>query len=113
MIAARCRASATGALSPPVNGRQFSRRNARKAARLSRTYDDLEQRIAELREQEQIDAVRPDLDGEQIMAILGIAPGREVGEAYRMLLEQRLEHGPMSAERAEAVLREWWAAREA
>ena len=86
-------------------------RNRRKAERLEFAYDDLEQRIAELREQEEMDAVRPDLDGEQIMAILGIGPGREVGEAYRMLLEQRLEHGPLGAERAEAVLREWWASR--
>jgi poly(A) polymerase len=86
-------------------------RNRRKAERLDFAYDDLEQRIAELREQEEMDAVRPDLDGEQIMAILGIRPGREVGEAYRMLLEQRLEHGPLGAERAEAVLRDWWAAR--
>jgi poly(A) polymerase len=86
-------------------------RNRRKAERLDFAYDDLEHRIAELREQEEMDAVRPDLDGEQIMAILGVKPGREVGEAYRMLLEQRLEHGPLGAERAEAVLREWWAAR--
>ncbi|WP_413317522.1 CCA tRNA nucleotidyltransferase [Agrococcus sp. 1P02AA] len=88
-------------------------RNRRKAERLEFAYDDLEQRIAELREQEEMDAVRPDLDGEQIMGILGLRPGREVGEAYRMLLEQRLEHGPLGAERAEAVLREWWAARQA
>ncbi|MFA4840979.1 MAG: CCA tRNA nucleotidyltransferase [Agrococcus sp.] len=88
-------------------------RNRRKAERLDFAYDDLERRIAELREQEEMDAVRPDLDGEQIMAILGIKPGREVGEAYRMLLEQRLEHGPLGPERAEAILREWWAARSA
>ncbi len=86
-------------------------RNRRKAERLDFAYDDLERRIAELREQEEMDAVRPDLDGERIMAILGIAPGREVGEAYRMLLEHRLEHGPSSPEEAERVLREWWAAR--
>ncbi|WP_446698584.1 CCA tRNA nucleotidyltransferase [Agrococcus sp. KRD186] len=86
-------------------------RNRRKAERLDFAYDDLEQRIAELREQEEMDAVRPDLDGEQIMALLGIAPGREVGEAYRMLLEHRLEHGPAEPEEAERVLRQWWAAR--
>lgn len=86
-------------------------RNRRKAERLDFAYDDLEHRIAELREQEEMDAVRPDLDGEQIMTILGIRPGREVGEAYRMLLEHRLEHGPLGAERAAAVLRDWWAAR--
>lgn len=86
-------------------------RNRRKAERLDFAYDDLERRIAELREQEEMEAVRPDLDGEQIMAILGLRPGREVGEAYRMLLEQRLEHGPLGPERAEAILRDWWAAR--
>ncbi|MGM1029221.1 MAG: CCA tRNA nucleotidyltransferase [Actinomycetota bacterium] len=86
-------------------------RNRRKAERLDFAYDDLERRIAELREQEEMESVRPDLDGEQIMAILRLTPGREVGEAYRMLLEHRLEHGPQGPERAEAVLREWWAAR--
>jgi len=86
-------------------------RNVRKAQRLSASYDDLEARIARLREQEELDAVRPDLDGTQIMAILGLAPGREVGEAYRYLLAQRMEHGPLGTERAEAELRAWWAAR--
>jgi poly(A) polymerase len=86
-------------------------RNRRKAERLRRSYDDLEARIARLQEQEQLDAIRPDLDGNQIMAALGIGPGREVGEAYRYLLEQRLEHGPMPPEQAVAVLREWWASR--
>jgi poly(A) polymerase len=86
-------------------------RNRRKAERLDFAYDDLERRIAELQEQEQVDAMRPDLDGERIMAILGIGPSRAVGEAYRMLLEARIEHGPLGAERAETVLRDWWAAR--
>ncbi len=86
-------------------------RNRRKAERLDFAYDDLERRIAELAEQEELEAVRPDLDGNRIQEILGIRPGREVGEAYRMLLEQRLEHGPLGEERAEQVLREWWAAR--
>jgi poly(A) polymerase len=86
-------------------------RNQRKADRLSFAYDDLESRIAELREREEIDAIRPDLDGAQIMAALGIVPGRDVGEAYRFLLELRMEHGPLGAERAEAELRDWWAAR--
>lgn len=86
-------------------------RNRRKADRLSFAYDDLEARIAELREQEEIDAIRPDLDGTQIMALLGIAPGREVGAAYKHLLELRMEHGPLGAERAEAELRAWWEAR--
>lgn len=88
-------------------------RNRRKAERLDFAYDDLERRIAELAEQEELDALRPDLDGEQIMAILSIGPSRAVGEAYRMLLDARIEHGPLDPERAEAMLREWWAARSA
>ena len=86
-------------------------RNQRKAERLSFAYDDLEARIAELREREEIDAIRPDLDGTQIMELLGIGPGREVGEAYRFLLELRMEHGPLGEERASAELKEWWAKR--
>ncbi len=86
-------------------------RNKRKADRLRRTYDDLEARIQRLAEQEELAAIRPDLDGNQIMRILGIGPGREVGEAYRHLLELRMDRGPMSAEDAEAELRTWWAAR--
>lgn len=86
-------------------------RNKRKADRLRRTYDDLEERIARLREQEELDAIRPDLDGNEIMQILGIGPGREVGQAYRYLLELRMDHGPMSPEDAEAALRTWWADR--
>ncbi|AYF97819.1 CCA tRNA nucleotidyltransferase [Protaetiibacter intestinalis] len=86
-------------------------RNQRKAARLQRAYDELEERIAVLAEEEELAALRPDLDGEQIMAILGIRPGPEVGEAYRHLLELRLDEGPLGPEAAEARLREWWAAR--
>ncbi|WP_101525927.1 CCA tRNA nucleotidyltransferase [Nocardioides houyundeii] len=87
-------------------------RNARKAARLRRTYDDLEARIAKLSEEEELASIRPDLDGTQIMEILGIGPSREVGEAYKFLLELRMDEGPMSEEAAEAALREWWAARQ-
>lgn len=86
-------------------------RNRRKAERLEFAYDDLEQRIAELAEQEELDAVRPDLDGEAIMRVLGIPPGREVGEAYRYLLGIRLDEGPLPEAEAEARLRAWWAAR--
>jgi poly(A) polymerase len=86
-------------------------RNRRKAERLRRTYDDLEERIARLAEQEELAAIRPDLDGNQIMRILGIGPGREVGEAYKFLLELRMDNGPMSPEDAETALRAWWAAR--
>ena len=88
-------------------------RNRAKAERLRRAYDDLEARIDELAEEEELAALRPDLDGTQIMAILGIPPGREVGEAYKFLLEKRIDDGPLGSERAEAALRDWWAARSA
>ncbi len=86
-------------------------RNRGKADRLRRSYDDLEARIAVLQQEEELGAIRPDLDGNQIMELLGIRPGREVGQAYAFLLELRLDHGPMSQEDAAAALREWWAAR--
>jgi poly(A) polymerase len=86
-------------------------RNRRKADRLSFAYDDLETRIAELAELEEMQSVRPDLDGEQIMAALELKPGREVGEAYRFLLELRLDEGPLGEEEATRRLLEWWAAR--
>ena len=86
-------------------------RNRRKADRLSFAYDDLEARIAELSQQEELDKMRPDLDGEAIMQILGISPGREVGEAYRFLLEMRLDEGELGAEEATRRLKSWWASR--
>jgi poly(A) polymerase len=86
-------------------------RSQRKADRLRRTYDDLEARIARLSEQEELASIRPDLDGNQIMEVLGIPPGREVGAAYNFLLERRLDHGPASYDEASAALLEWWAAR--
>ena len=86
-------------------------RNRRKAERLAFAYDDLEARIAHLREQEEIDAIRPDLDGTQIMEILGIKPGREVGEAYRHMLDLRMEHGPLGDDRAREELLAWWHSR--
>ncbi len=86
-------------------------RNQRKADRLSRTYDELEERIARLSEEEELASLRPDLDGNQIMQILGIGPGREVGQAYAFLLEQRLDRGPMTEEQATAALEEWAASR--
>ncbi len=84
-------------------------RNARKAARLSRTYDDLEQRIEHLLEAEELAAIRPDLDGEQIMALLKVPPGPVVGRAYRHLLQVRLDQGPLSEEAAQEQLISWWA----
>ena len=86
-------------------------RNKRKADRLAHAYDDLEQRIAILREQEQLDSMRPELDGQQIMEILDIKPGREVGEAYAFLLEIRLDEGTIGPEEAKKRLLSWWAAR--
>jgi poly(A) polymerase len=86
-------------------------RNRRKADRLGFAYDDLEARIRELKEQEELDAVRPDLNGEQVMSILGIRPGKEVGQAMRFLLELRLDEGPLGEEEATRRLLEWWQAR--
>ncbi|MDR6611514.1 CCA tRNA nucleotidyltransferase [Leifsonia sp. 1010] len=83
-------------------------RNRRKADRLGFAYDDLETRIRELREQEEMDAVRPDLNGEQVMSILGIRPGKEVGQAMRFLLELRLDEGPLGEEEATRRLLTWW-----
>jgi len=82
-------------------------RNARKAAALSRTYDELEERITVLREQERLDAIRPDLDGNEIMTILDVPPGPLVGRAYKYLLDLRLEHGPLGRDRAVAELLTW------
>ncbi|MFI1201038.1 CCA tRNA nucleotidyltransferase [Streptomyces sp. NPDC020883] len=86
-------------------------RNKRKAGALSRAYDGLEERIAQLQEQEELDAIRPDLDGNAIMEILGIGPGPQIGKAYKHMLELRLEHGPLEHETAVAALKEWWAAQ--
>jgi poly(A) polymerase len=83
-------------------------RNQRKADRLSHAYDDLEARIAALAEDEELGRLRPDLDGEAIMRILGLKPGPAVGEAYRFLMEARLDSGPLGAEEAERLLRRWW-----
>jgi poly(A) polymerase len=84
-------------------------RNVRKAQRLSRSYDELERRIEELAAAEELAKVRPDLDGEQIMAALGVRPGPVVGRAYRYLLELRMERGPLGEEAARDELDRWWA----
>lgn len=82
-------------------------RNRRKAARLDHAYDDLEARIAELAEKEELAKIRPHLDGEQIMGVLEISPGPAVGKAYKFLLEHRMEHGPVEEEEAVALLKDW------
>ncbi|HEY4568595.1 MAG TPA: CCA tRNA nucleotidyltransferase [Kribbella sp.] len=86
-------------------------RNRRKAEQLRAAYDDLEVRIGRLQEQEELDALRPDLDGNQIMQILGISPGREVGEAYKFLMNLRLDEGPLGEDRAREELLRWWSER--
>lgn len=86
-------------------------RNKRRADELSRRMDALEDRIAELQAQEEVKAIRPDLDGAAVMAHLGIPPGPEVGKALAFLLELRLEEGPVGPEEASARLDTWWAAR--
>lgn len=88
-------------------------RNRRKAASLAGAYDNLEDRIATLAEAEELASIRPDLDGNDVMQILQIAPGRDVGEAYQYLLEVRLDQGPLEREDAVALLQQWWAARQA
>lgn len=86
-------------------------RNKRKANALSRAYDGLEERIAHLQEQEELNSIRPDLDGNQIMEVLGVGPGPVIGNAYKFLLELRLENGPMEYSEAVTALKEWWAAQ--
>jgi poly(A) polymerase len=83
-------------------------RNQKKAEGLAKTYDQLEERIALLMEQEELNKIRPDLSGEQIMDILSIKPSPAVGKAYDFLLELRLEHGPLGEEKAKAELLNWW-----
>ncbi|WP_158867291.1 CCA tRNA nucleotidyltransferase [Leifsonia sp. AG29] len=86
-------------------------RNRRKADRLAFAYDDLEQRIAELAEQEELASVRPDLDGVEVMRLLDLKPGPEVGKAMAFLMELRLDEGPLGSEEATARLLEWWRSR--
>jgi poly(A) polymerase len=84
-------------------------RNARKAERLARTYDELEERIERLMEAEELAKVRPELNGNEIAQVLGIRPGPLLGRAYSFLLELRLDRGPVGRDEAEAALRTWWA----
>jgi poly(A) polymerase len=86
-------------------------RNKRRAARLQASYDRLEARIVELAAQEDLARVRPDLDGNQIMKLLDIPAGPQVGEAWRFLKELRLERGPLTADEATAELLNWWQSR--
>jgi poly(A) polymerase len=83
-------------------------RNKRRAARLQQNYGELEDRISALAAQEDLQRVRPDLDGNAIMELLGIPAGPQVGEAWRFLKELRLDRGPLSPGEAEAELLNWW-----
>lgn len=85
-------------------------RNRRRAGRLQANYDELEARIVALAEQEDLQRVRPDLDGNAIMRLLDIPPGPQVGEAWSFLKELRLDRGPLSAEEATGELLNWWQA---
>jgi poly(A) polymerase len=82
-------------------------RNRAKAARLARAYDSLEQRITELSEQEELARIRPELDGNEIMRILGVSPGPVVGRAYAFLLELRIAEGELGRKRATQRLLRW------
>lgn len=84
-------------------------RNQRKADELAARMDELEERIAELRHKEELDSIRPDLDGVAVMEHLGIAPGKMVGQALAFLLELRIEEGPLGPEEAKRRLDRWWA----
>src|SRR5919106_1213827 len=86
-------------------------RNERKARMLAKRMDDLEARIAELREREELERIRPDIDGNRVMELLGVKPGPVVGEALWMLLEARLDEGPLGQAEAERRLLAWWAER--
>ncbi len=88
-------------------------RNRRKAEELSRRMDTLEERIEVLAAREELSRIRPDLDGNQVMAHLGLAPGPVVGQALDFLLDLRLEEGPLGEEEALRRLDAWWAARTA
>ena len=83
-------------------------RNHRKAESLARTYDSLEERILKLMAEEELEKIRPDLDGIEIMEILGISPSPVVGQAYQYLLDLRMERGPLGPEVAKAELLKWW-----
>lgn len=84
-------------------------RNERRAQQIQRQIDELEERIEELSQQEELAAMRPPIDGNAVMAYLGLEPGPKVGEAMNLLLEHRIDHGPYSAEEAYALLDTWWA----
>ena len=82
--------------------------NRQKALMFEQAMDELEERVEQLKEKEDFDAIRPDLNGSQIMDILGLRPGPDVGRAYRHMLEYRLDNGPVDEQTAAAELKNWW-----
>ena len=82
-------------------------RNEKRARQIRRRIDELEERIVDLRKREELDAIRPPIDGNRVMEILDLSPSRKVGEAMEFLLEYRLDHGPYDEEKAEELLRDW------
>jgi poly(A) polymerase len=100
-----------GSLLPKLNELvrcDVTTRNKRRANAISRRIDDMEDRIEELRQQEELDALRPPIDGNDVMRHLDLQPGPVVGKAMRMLLEHRIEHGPYEPEEAYRLLDKWW-----
>jgi poly(A) polymerase len=87
-------------------------RNVERAKELAALQDDLELRIARLSEEENLEQLRPPLDGNEIMEHLGLSPGPAVGDAREYLLEQRIERGPIGKEEAYRLLDEWWRNRQ-
>jgi poly(A) polymerase len=99
-----------GALLPLLNELvrcDVTTRNEKRASSIQRRIDELEARIHELRKQEELDALRPPIDGNDVMAYLGLAPGPIVGEIMRELLERRIEEGPYSVAEAHVLLDAW------
>ena len=86
-------------------------RNAARARELGERMDDLEARLAELREREELESLRPELDGTEVMALLGLAPGPEIGRALGFLMQIRLDEGLIGHEEATRRLRQWWEAQ--
>ena len=91
--------------------RDVTTANDKRARAIQRGIDELEERIADLAQREELESIRPPIDGHQVMAHLGIAPGRVVGEAMEMLLEHRLDEGPYTEDEAYALLDAWWGSR--
>ena len=96
---------------PKLTRADVTTRNEKRAQAFAKLQDELEERIAALAEQENLEAMRPPLDGKQVMDVLGLQPGPEIGEALAYLMEVRLERGPIPGDEAIDLLRAWAAGR--